>query len=46
MIGVPNDSTNFADEDPAERRSAARKLACILGVAIVLLYVGGFFVSR
>ena len=33
-------------EELAERRRAARKLAWILGAAVLALYIGGLFVSR
>jgi hypothetical protein len=40
------ESPAFSAEDLAARRRAARKLAWILGLAVLLLYAGGFFVSR
>jgi hypothetical protein len=43
MNGQPID---FSPADLARRRRAARRLAWLLGLAVVLIYVIGLFIKR
>lgn len=36
----------FSSRELAERRRGARRMAWLIGLAALLLYVGGFFVTR
>ena len=36
----------FSSRELAERRRSARRMAWLIGLAALPLYVGGFFVSR
>lgn len=38
--------SEFSPADLARRRSAARRLAWLLGLAVVIIYVLGLFIKR
>ncbi|MDP2795150.1 MAG: hypothetical protein Q8O25_13930 [Sulfurisoma sp.] len=39
-------SVPFSDEDLARRRASSRRLAWLIGAAVLALYVIGFFFKR
>lgn len=38
--------TSFTDAELAQRRASARKMAWLIGAAVLALYVIGFFIKR
>jgi hypothetical protein len=46
QIELLREPTPFSSRELAERRRAARRTAWLIGLTALLLYVGGFFVSR
>ena len=46
MMTTQANSSSFTDEELARRRAASRRMAWAIGIAAVLIYLGGFFLQR